>query len=206
MLNLYPDLFMVYFNLEWFGLSSEGWAPLGIYKQDGPFHGAGIDLQYACRAISDLKARGFVKGGQQIAIVQSGRLPIWRSTSTHAIQVGICLTCWDSESSSPLYLHVAARYIHVRNCRSGNGSWILSVSHALNKEQHCNPASFDNLRGSCPGFPTFEPHGMALLLQHIYITYLRCIPYRYSEDCRSCRWDGCLLMPQLRTQIDSWFD
>lgn len=39
------------------------------------------------RAISELKARGFVKGGQQIAIVQSGRLPIWRSSSTHAIQV-----------------------------------------------------------------------------------------------------------------------
>jgi len=39
------------------------------------------------RAISELKTRGFVKGGQQIAIVQSGRKPIWRSSSTHAIQV-----------------------------------------------------------------------------------------------------------------------
>jgi pyruvate kinase len=28
-----------------------------------------------------------VRGGQQVAIVQSGRQPIWRSASTHAIQV-----------------------------------------------------------------------------------------------------------------------
>ena len=34
-----------------------------------------------------LKQRGYVRGGQQVAIVQSGRQPIWRSASTHAIQV-----------------------------------------------------------------------------------------------------------------------
>ena len=39
------------------------------------------------RAIQELKARGFLAGGQQVAIVQSGRQPIWRSASTHAIQV-----------------------------------------------------------------------------------------------------------------------
>ena len=41
----------------------------------------------ACRAIIELKMRGYVKGGQQVAIVQSGRQPIWRSSSTHTIQV-----------------------------------------------------------------------------------------------------------------------
>lgn len=39
------------------------------------------------RAIHELKRRGLVQGGQQVAIVQSGRQPIWRSSSTHAIQV-----------------------------------------------------------------------------------------------------------------------
>jgi pyruvate kinase len=39
------------------------------------------------RAIQELKSRGFLKGGQQVAIVQSGRQPIWRAASTHAIQV-----------------------------------------------------------------------------------------------------------------------
>ena len=39
------------------------------------------------RAIGELKRRGYVKGDQQVAIVQSGRKPIWRSASTHAIQV-----------------------------------------------------------------------------------------------------------------------
>ena len=38
-------------------------------------------------AIQELKQRGYVRGGQQVAIVQSGRQPIWRSASTHAIQV-----------------------------------------------------------------------------------------------------------------------
>ena len=41
-----------------------------------------------CRAIQELKARGFLRGGQQVGIVQSGRQPIWRAASTHAIQVG----------------------------------------------------------------------------------------------------------------------
>ena len=44
-----------------------------------------------CRAIAFLKDRGYVQGGQQVAIVQSGRKPIWRSASTHAIQV--CQPC-----------------------------------------------------------------------------------------------------------------
>ncbi|PRW56390.1 plastidial pyruvate kinase 2-like isoform A [Chlorella sorokiniana] len=39
------------------------------------------------RAITLLKERGHVKGGQLLAIVQSGRQPIWRTTSMHAIQV-----------------------------------------------------------------------------------------------------------------------
>jgi pyruvate kinase len=39
------------------------------------------------KAIAELKRRGHVRGGQQVAIVQSGRQPIWRSASTHAIQV-----------------------------------------------------------------------------------------------------------------------
>ncbi|KAK2080267.1 hypothetical protein QBZ16_000120 [Prototheca wickerhamii] len=39
------------------------------------------------RAVEELKARGFVRGGQLVAIVQSGRQPIWRSTSTHSIAV-----------------------------------------------------------------------------------------------------------------------
>ncbi|GAB4820909.1 hypothetical protein N2152v2_007955 [Parachlorella kessleri] len=39
------------------------------------------------RAIQELKDRGLVRGGQLLAIVQSGRQPIWRSTSTHSIQV-----------------------------------------------------------------------------------------------------------------------
>lgn len=39
------------------------------------------------RAIDELKRRGFVKGGQLVAIVQSGRQPIWRSSSTHSIAV-----------------------------------------------------------------------------------------------------------------------
>lgn len=39
------------------------------------------------RAIQELSQRGLVQGGQLLAIVQSGRQPIWRSTSTHSIQV-----------------------------------------------------------------------------------------------------------------------
>ena len=39
------------------------------------------------RAIAILKERGYVKGGQQLALVQSGRKPIWRQASTHHIQV-----------------------------------------------------------------------------------------------------------------------
>jgi pyruvate kinase len=40
-----------------------------------------------CRAITELKDRNYLEGGQLVAIVQSGRQPIWRTTSTHAIQV-----------------------------------------------------------------------------------------------------------------------
>lgn len=39
------------------------------------------------RAIEELKSRGYVRGGQLVAIVQSGRQPIWRSASTHSIAV-----------------------------------------------------------------------------------------------------------------------
>lgn len=39
------------------------------------------------RAIEELRRRGYVRAGQQVAIVQSGRQPIWRSASTHTIQV-----------------------------------------------------------------------------------------------------------------------
>ena len=39
------------------------------------------------RAIEELRLRGHVSPGQQVAIVQSGRKPIWRSASTHTIQV-----------------------------------------------------------------------------------------------------------------------
>ena len=65
-----------------------------------------LSLSSACRAIEYLKQRNFVKGGQQVAIVQSGREPIWRSASTHAIQaclfttvvaterLGLCLLTW----------------------------------------------------------------------------------------------------------------
>lgn len=48
-----------------------------------------LDASAVIRAIEELKARGYVKGGQQVAIVQSGRQPIWRSASTHAIQVSV---------------------------------------------------------------------------------------------------------------------
>ncbi len=40
-----------------------------------------------CRAVQELCDRGYLKGGQLVAIVQSGREPIWRAASTHAIQV-----------------------------------------------------------------------------------------------------------------------
>ncbi|GMH40110.1 hypothetical protein BSKO_08014 [Bryopsis sp. KO-2023] len=39
------------------------------------------------RAIAELKRREYVKDGEFVAIVQSGRRPIWRSASTHTIQV-----------------------------------------------------------------------------------------------------------------------
>ncbi|PSC72575.1 plastidial pyruvate kinase 2-like [Micractinium conductrix] len=39
------------------------------------------------RAVDMLKERGLVKGGQLLAVVQSGRQPIWRAASTHIIQV-----------------------------------------------------------------------------------------------------------------------
>ena len=64
-----------------------------LYAREAIMHNAmlqGHGLTCYCvffRAIAELKARGYVKGGQQVAIVQSGRQPIWRSASTHAIQV-----------------------------------------------------------------------------------------------------------------------
>lgn len=47
----------------------------------------GVTCCVLCSAIVELKARGYVSGGQQVAIVQSGKQPIWRAASTHAIQV-----------------------------------------------------------------------------------------------------------------------
>lgn len=38
-------------------------------------------------AISELVTRGYLQPGQQAAIVQSGRKPIWRNASTHTVQV-----------------------------------------------------------------------------------------------------------------------
>lgn len=38
-------------------------------------------------AIDELKKRSLVEGGQQVAIVQSGKKPIWRSAHTHVISV-----------------------------------------------------------------------------------------------------------------------
>ena len=39
------------------------------------------------RALEDLKERGHVQGGQLLVLVQSGRTPIWRSSSMHAAQI-----------------------------------------------------------------------------------------------------------------------
>ncbi|CAM6024787.1 unnamed protein product [Sphagnum balticum] len=40
-----------------------------------------------CKALAILQKRGMVKDGEEVALVQSGRQPIWRSESTHHIQV-----------------------------------------------------------------------------------------------------------------------
>ncbi|CAK9856954.1 unnamed protein product, partial [Sphagnum jensenii] len=40
-----------------------------------------------CKALAILQKRGMVKDGEEVALVQSGRQPIWRSESTHYIQV-----------------------------------------------------------------------------------------------------------------------
>lgn len=42
-------------------------------------------------AMGELVARGYLTQGQIVALVQSGKRPIWRSASTHTIQV----TCHD---------------------------------------------------------------------------------------------------------------
>jgi hypothetical protein len=53
------------------------------------------------RAIQELKARGYLRGGQQVGIVQSGRQPIWRAASTHAIQVRArCCYTWPDQALS----------------------------------------------------------------------------------------------------------
>lgn len=43
-------------------------------------------------AMSELVARGYLTQGQIVALVQSGKKPIWRSASTHTIQVTHCAT------------------------------------------------------------------------------------------------------------------
>ncbi|KAI5076322.1 hypothetical protein GOP47_0008387 [Adiantum capillus-veneris] len=40
-----------------------------------------------CEALSFLQKRGLLKEGEEITLVQSGQTPIWRSESTHLIQV-----------------------------------------------------------------------------------------------------------------------
>jgi pyruvate kinase len=40
-----------------------------------------------CEALAILQKRGRVKDGEEVALVQSGRQPIWRTESTHHIQV-----------------------------------------------------------------------------------------------------------------------
>ena len=60
------------------------WAPAIKTPMKSFTYGAAV---MGGRAIQELKMRGFLAGGQQVAIVQSGRQPIWRSASTHAIQV-----------------------------------------------------------------------------------------------------------------------
>ncbi|CAN6564837.1 unnamed protein product [Malus baccata var. baccata] len=40
-----------------------------------------------CNALTVLKKQGLVKAGEEVALVQSGRQPIWRLQSTHNIQV-----------------------------------------------------------------------------------------------------------------------
>lgn len=63
----------------------------------GPAHRDGTCLHYP-RAIEELRRRGYVRAGQQVAIVQSGRQPIWRSASTHTIQVRLVMS--DVQGSS----------------------------------------------------------------------------------------------------------
>ncbi|CAN6709450.1 unnamed protein product [Malus baccata var. baccata] len=38
-------------------------------------------------ALTVLKEQGLVKAGEEVALVQGGRQPIWRLQSTHKIQV-----------------------------------------------------------------------------------------------------------------------
>jgi pyruvate kinase len=40
-------------------------------------------------AIAQLVARGYLSKTQVVALVQSGKRPIWRSASTHTIQVRV---------------------------------------------------------------------------------------------------------------------
>lgn len=51
-----------------------------------------IPIRVLRRAIRLLRDRGHMKPGQLVAIVQSGRQPIWRTASTHAIQAGPSLS------------------------------------------------------------------------------------------------------------------
>nr|XP_029121103.1 plastidial pyruvate kinase 2 isoform X1 [Elaeis guineensis] len=46
----------------------------------------GAEKSFA-EALSYLQKQGMIKEGEQVALVQSGRQPIWRSQSTHSIQV-----------------------------------------------------------------------------------------------------------------------
>jgi len=54
-------------------------------------HGAEETFDAAMQA---LVARGYLGPGQLVALVMSGRKPIWRSASTHSIQVGFYRYCY----------------------------------------------------------------------------------------------------------------
>ncbi|KAL9240504.1 hypothetical protein vseg_014714 [Gypsophila vaccaria] len=62
---------------------------LALYQGVCPIHMQFSDdaEETFTEALTLLKKQGMVKGGDEIALVQSGKKPIWRSPSTHNIQV-----------------------------------------------------------------------------------------------------------------------
>lgn len=106
------------------------------------------------RAIAELKRRQLVRGGQMVAIVQSGRQPIWRSASEHVIQVsrmcaaaacvsGVCLVRWCCSTWHQCIKHEAAWSRHLAEvcsllpgegwgCRHGHFACIPFKATVLN--------------------------------------------------------------------------